>query len=857
MENVKLVDLEKLEWPVLLETLAAFSQTDDGQTLCIELQPNLVRSEIETRWANTASLKEILRQGYRPPIGELPPMRRIFRALGLGQVLGGVELRQVLQLLQAIQKVHGFCVNFSARSDLLARLKNQIYPIPKLMSAIDRAISPDGSLMDDASPELATIRRKKISLAKKIEEQIKKVLRESSIEQYLQDDFFTVRNERYVVPIRLDGRGRVPGTIVDTSDSGQTLFVEPVSVAPLNAEWLENQLAEKLEILRIFKNLSGMAATELDTLRTDYDEIVQLDFLTAQAGLAIQLDANPVGISNTPVLDLRAARHPLIRKSQAGAVPASEDSAQPPSLTRMQNSAIPNDIELGEGQCCLIISGPNAGGKTVVLKTVGLLHLMAKAGLLLPADKTSNIYLFNRIFLELGDAQNLAANLSTFSGHVLGLKPILEEAGPEDLALLDELAVGTEPQTGSALAQAVLESLAKRGTFTLATTHYDSLKGLASVDTGKGLSRTPFRNGSMEYAIKTMRPTYRLVLDVPGQSYGLEVASQTGLPASVIERARDLRGSSASTLEHAVNQLLLAREETEQIRGDLRQKELAAEEAKARFEQERLALEEARREASRKAARNHEEELEEMRKSVRDLQDQLKAALKALRKADTADFQPAMEAAAAVSSATGEQMRKLDQKTREMAARVREGEVLPGRPLAEGERLSEEQKVFVVPLRKEGIVLRPNESDQKPAEIQVGLVRLRVPAHDLRVYEPTSSGGSKGAKINSKAKESSASRPRPVNPPPEIPNLVLQTPTNTLDVRGHDADSAIDKTLTFIDKALLRGESAVVVVHGHGTDKLKNAIRKALRGDCPYNIAFRAGGTQEGGDGVTIIALKG
>ena len=854
---MKQVELEKLEWPVLLETLAAFSQTDDGQTLCLELQPDLERAEIEGRWNDVSSLKEIVRQGYRAPIGDLPPMRRIFRALGLGQILGGVELRQVLQLLQATQKVHGFCVNFAAKSSTLARLKNQIYPVPKLMTAIDQAVSPDGTLLDDASPELASIRRKKISLAKRIEEQIKKVLREASVEQYLQDDFFTVRNERYVVPIRLDGRGRVPGTIIDTSDSGQTLFLEPTSVAPLNGEWLENQLAEKLEILRIFKTLSGLAATELDTMRVDYDELVQLDFMTAQAGLAIQLDANPVELADEPVLDLRAARHPLIRKapelpagqeSSDGIEPAGE--AAPVPLTRMKNTAVPNAVSLSGAQSCLVISGPNAGGKTVVLKTVGILHLMAKAGLLVPADRASRMFLFDKIFLELGDAQNLAASLSTFSGHVLGLKPILDKAGPRDLALLDELAVGTEPQTGSALAQAVLEVLATRGTTTLATTHYDSLKGLASVDSHQGAGK--FRNGSMEYSIKTMRPTYKLILDVPGQSYGLEVASQIGLPASVIERAKALRGTSASTLEHAVNQLLAAREETESMRGELRRKELAAEEALARVESERKALEEARREAARKAARNQEDEIEAMRESVRELQDQLKAALKALRKAESGNVQQAIETAAGIAIASGEKMRQFDQKTRDIIGRGREGEVLPGRVMHPGETLRTGQKVFVVPLRKEGQILRPAEGETAPAEVQVGLVKLRVPAHDLRLLEDSG-----GAARGNAAPPPKSRGMNPLNPPPEIPALVLQTPTNTLDLRGMDAETAMSKTLDFIDKALLRGEGAIVIVHGHGTDRLKNAIRRSLRGDCPYNISFRPGEAQEGGDGVTIVALKG
>ncbi len=859
--SLKPVDFEKLEWPLLVETLAAFSQTDDGQTLCLELQPNLERQEIERRWADASSIKEIVRHGYRAPIGDLPPMRRIFKALGLGQILGGIELRQVLQLLHAIQRVHGFCVNFASKSETLARLKNQIYPVPKLMTAIEKAIGPDGLLLDDASPELASIRRKKVTMAKRIEDQIKKVLREASVEQYLQDDFFTVRNERYVVPIRLDGRGRVSGTIIDTSDSGQTLFLEPSSVAPLNAEWLENQLAEKLEILRIFRVLSGQAATELDTLRIDYEELVQLDFLTAQAGLAIQLDANPVELSDTPLIDLRSARHPLIRKPLEQPTSEASGSNEPSSeagiisLTKMKNTAIPNTVTLTGEQRCLIISGPNAGGKTVVLKTVGILHLMAKAGLLIPAERTSRLYLFHNIFLELGDAQNLAANLSTFSGHVFGLKPIIEKAGSEDLALLDELAVGTEPQTGSALAQAVLETLATRRTMTLATTHYDSLKGLAASEKGQEKGTGKFRNGSMEYLLKTMRPTYKLILDVPGQSYGLEVASQIGLPASVIERAKELRGTSASTMENAVNQLLVAREETESIRVGLRQKELEVEEASARLEVERKALEEARREAARKAAQNQEVELDEMRLSMRGLQDQLKAALKALRQAETGDIPEAVAFAATLATSSTDKMRQFDQKSREILARGREGEALPGRIITAGEILRTGQRVFVVPLRKEGQILRPAEGDNAPAEIQIGLVKLRVPAHDLRIMPESTPSDPK--KVTNRGKPPPAVKLSPLNPPPEIPPLVLQSSTNTLDLRGQDADTAVTKTLDFIDHALLRGEGALVIVHGHGTDRLKNAIRKCLRSDCPYNIAFRAGESTEGGDGVTIIALKG
>ncbi|RZA10139.1 MAG: endonuclease MutS2, partial [Proteobacteria bacterium] len=336
---------------------------------------------------------------------------------------------------------------------------------------------------------------------------IRQLLTDQDVEAYVQDKIFTIRSDRYVVPMRVDGRGRVKGSIYDTSASGQTLYMELSEVRPMNDALLELESSEKLEILRIFKELSAQIAAELDTIDNNYKQLVELDILTAEAGLAVKLDAGPASIRDTPGLSFLRARHPILEMRQGF-------------------KTVANNVGLEDGQLSLIVSGPNAGGKTVVLKTVGLLHLMVKARLLLPLDEKSEVFLFENIFVEIGDAQNLSANLSTFSGHLMGLKPVLQEAGPDDLILLDELAVGTEPHTGSAIGQAVLEELANRKATAIVTTHFDNLKSLAIND-------KRFRNGSMEFSTKNLQPTYRLVLDIPGQSYGIEVAEQIGLPKHV------------------------------------------------------------------------------------------------------------------------------------------------------------------------------------------------------------------------------------------------------------------------------------------------------------------------------------
>ncbi len=696
--------LDKLEWPLLLGILADLSQTEDGRVRALELEPCLDQAAIAARWSAVEPLKILAAKGLKAQIGNLQPLGNVLRAAAKGQMLDGTSLRGVAELLESTRRIFAFAAAHEALCSTLRRCKARILTMPHLLSAINKAIGLDGELLDDASEELMRIRRSKIQLRHRIEEALVKLMHvDQEVAPYVQDDFFTVRSDRYVIPMTLDGRGRVKGTILDTSTSGQTLFIEPVSIAPQNAQLLDLDLEEKLEIARIFRVLSAMVEAETETLRGNYQELIELDFLTAQALLAAELEAGPVRIAATPVIDLRDARHPLLGRTTG-------------------KRSIANQISLEPEQKILIISGPNAGGKTVVLKTVGLLHLMARAGLLLPASPHSQIYLFAAVHLEMGDAQNLTANLSTFSGHLTGLKPILEHSSSESLVLLDELAVGTDPETGAAIGTAILEDLASRGATGMVTTHFDALKSLAIAD-------RRFRNGSMEFSLGTLLPTYRLLLDLPGQSFGLEVAEQIGLPERILTRARELRHGQMSNLDQAVRALMEARDQAHAGANEAQREQLAAGAERLRWQQEVELLQEQRKKTAEQLAKRYETRIAELHGEFEDAVRQIKQAAKERSpQDDPAGFAGKRRAAEGV-------LRQMGQVASELQRGYDIEGKLPGQA-ANREALVPNAPVFILPLKKAGRILRVGSGNDQTVEVEVGILKLRVSLHDVRLLSP-------------------------------------------------------------------------------------------------------------------------
>jgi DNA mismatch repair protein MutS2 len=817
--------LEKLAWPILVQQLAEFCQSEEAGNKARQLQPNLRSEAASARWHLLAPLKELVILGYRAPIGQLSPFGQVFKAATVGQMLDGQELRSILGLVLAVERVFSFVCDFSSRCVTLEGFRERLYPLPKLSAAIARAIDADGSLFDDASQELAQIRRNKRGLRKKIEEDLHRLITGNEFEQYLQDDFFTVRSERYVVPIRLDGRGRIKGSILDTSASGQTLYIEPAQIASQNEQLQELDIAEKLEIIRIFRELSSMVAKEVVVLKRNHEELIELDLLSAQAEIACRQGAGMVKIAKVPGVDLRAVRHPLILRADG-------------------NLAVENDISVCNDRKILVISGPNAGGKTVVLETVGIVHLMAKAGLLIPADPASSIYFFDNILLEMGDAQNLAENLSTFSGHVLGLKRILERVCERDLVLLDELAVGTEPLTGAAIAQAILESLADKKAVTFATTHYDNLKGLA-------VSDPRFRNGSMEFSLRSLKPTYKLILDLPGQSYGLEVAEEMGLDAKIIERAKSLRGETATSLDRAVSDLMLAREDSLETKKTLDRQILDAQTEKDRWQREVEALNRTRQKAALVLSERYEEELSQLRGQFNELVREIRKTAKEVAR-NSGDTE-AQEELSKQRQAAEKTMSSFVDVLGKLKNEYADSKELPGNPL-DFDALRDGDKVYIISINKEGTVSKKGHQKSDPVEVAIGLLKMRVACLDLRAM-----GRQKQSVVSTKSLTPPSIK-RGLVPDnshaPQITELVIQTPRNTCDLRGLDLDDAINRMWNSVDAAVLRGDSALVVVHGHGTDRLKTGIRAALLDKPLYEISFRPGNSHEGGDGITVVFLR-
>ena len=796
--------LEKLEWPALLREVSDRSQTEQGKLRLESLRPDLSKDQVRNRWNDLIPLKKLCEQNYFPPIGFIPELKGIFRGLAIAQILEGIHLKNIATLLKSTKFVHGFATDFSLKAPMLARWRSELYPLPKLLQDIERAITPEGDIYDEASKELDQIRRHKRHLMQRILDKIKAQLAQNDASQYLQDDFFTIRNDKYVIPIRIDGRGRVEGQIVDVSASGQTLFIEPPSVVAFNQQLADIELSERLEIIRILKELSDFASKELDHLKANMALLVELDVLTAQARIAAEWKCEAVVLADEPGIKLYGARHPLLK----------------PTL----GTVVANDILLNQDQSLLVISGPNAGGKTVTLKTTGLIHVMAKAGFLLPVESHSEIFLFDHIFLEMGDGQSLSANLSTFSSHLAGLKPILENCKRHDLVLLDEIAVGTEPNAGAAIAQAIVEELLSRRSTAIVTTHYERLKTLA-------LNDKRLRNGSMEYALQKYTPTYKLILDVPGQSYGLELAQQIGLPTSVISRAKELRGENVNQMEFAISELLIAKTNADQIKKEFELRMFEAEAVKARWDQEVQLIQEARKQSVDKVTELYGSELEKHRSRVEQATLDLKQA--------------AREAGNTTHGVLEKSFAKhalLDFK--EALSATPDTKDLPGLPVSPGS-LCVGDKVFVIPLGKGGNIIKISDSQKEIFEILVGIVKVRASLDELRLIQKLSPPKPKEM-TKGKAKEASGTESR----------LVFQTASNTCNLRGLSGDDAVARSLKFIDNLVLKGEEAAVLVHGLGTSAVKNALRKELEGSCAYNIHFRPGFPEEGGDAVTIVFIR-
>jgi DNA mismatch repair protein MutS2 len=705
-------------------------------------------------------------------------------------MLTGEELLGLRSTLGAIHETSRFLLSRVEEAPLLAEWANRLLDHSDLEAKIDAALEADGEVRDSASADLAVARRESRQIAGDVQRRIASCLQDPNIVEALSDSFFTIRNDRYVLPVRADARGRISGIVHDASATGTTLFVEPQAVVDLNNRLKQAELTIERETRRVLRALTRRAAQARETIESNLEILEIIDLAFARGELSREMEAVEPVLGEDGVYLLHQLRHPLL----------------PPA------EAVPNDLRLGESFTVLVLSGPNAGGKTVTMKALGLAALFARAGLHVPAAPGAKVDAVESILADIGDEQDIRESLSTFSAHMANLSGIVESAGERSLVALDEVGVGTDPGEGAALGQAVLEALAEAKARVVATTHYNLLKEMAAVD-------SRFANASVEFDSETLAPTYRLTMGTPGASSATAVAARMGMRHDILERANALLEREDRRLDRMLAELATSRLTLEREVGSAAR---LREESEAARNQYRSKLErlQARRD------KLFEEMRGDLDRSFRDAHAQVASVIRDLQRGGRA--QDAAHAR--------ERLITLEEKARaaEAALRGDEEEPEPAAPV-DWTRTKPGDPVLVPGGRRGTLRSLPDRRGR--VSVQIGNAKLELPAD--RIAAPS-------AEVTKRRE----------------PRVAVQTVprkaaggANRCDLRGLRVDEALDRVAAALDDAATSGTNRLVIVHGLGTGALRKAIHQHLR-DSPYVTRFEAADPREGGDGVTLALLE-
>jgi len=781
-----------IEWDAVRALLAREARTPMGRERALAAEPFVDVAAVRAALEDTTQARRALRATGPPPLDDLPDIRPFLtRCRVAGAALEGPELVEILTVVDADPRLRAWGERVRVGAPALAARTAALPPLRDLGDRLRAALTEDGGLRDEASPRLRALRRELRERRRRLVGELERRLAGPDADRLFADRYVTVRHGRYVLPVRAEARTRVRGIVHDRSQSGQTLFVEPADVVDANNELVQLAREEAAEAARILAALTAAVRARLDALEALVATVAELDWIAARARLAERMAATAPRVDAEGPVRLRAARHPLLVAQQW------EDPTRP---------VVPVDLDLTPERPVLVVTGPNAGGKTIALTTLALHVLMAQTGCHLPAAEGSQVPVFAAVHAIIGDDQSVAANLSTFSAFVTRVREILARADRRALVLLDELGAGTDPDEGAALAQALLEALAERGALVMATTHLEPLKVFAA-------THPLARNASVEFDTTHLAPTYRLVYDRPGPSYALTIAARLGLPPAVVARAQAHRTAHAARLAELLEGLdARARAERERLLAlERREQELAARLAAARAAE--LAAEARAREVVEQARREASTLLAEVRRAV---------------------------------AAEWERLRRSERSRRDLAeARRRLAEaaraVTPGPPAP----ASEEQAALVpgVPVVAEHLGLQGRLVDVAggTATVQAGRVTVRLPLSALRP------AGAQAGTPPAPTGRRGAHRPEPgPHPARAVPGELL--------LLGRTTDEARTLVEQYLDDAFLAGLPAVRLVHGKGTGALRKAVRDLLATH-PLVASFRDGEPAEGGTGATVAAL--
>lgn len=788
--------LIKLELPAVLDRLAEYASFSAGRQRVLALAPVGELEEVRRRQQETDQARKLLDLKSDLTLGGVHDLMPLVENALRGARLLPPDLLDVRDTLRQSQLLRRSLLGFEARFPLLAQIGRRLASCPQLIEEIDRCISERGDVLDRASAELGRIRSELGVAHSRLMDRLNRILSNTQYASFLQEAYITQRDGRYVIPVKTDARGRVPGLVHDQSASGATSFVEPLAVVDLNNEYRELQMAEQREIDRILLALSGLVADAAGEIGQTVDALAELDMVLAQAKYAdVTRSTMPEMVAFSPphkqdeighpgsTIDLRQARHPLLDPRQV----------------------VPIDIHLGEDYFMLLITGPNTGGKTVSLKTVGLMALMAQCGLHLPVGEGSRLSVFEHICADIGDEQSIEQSLSTFSSHMSHIIHILDTADDRSLVLLDELGAGTDPVEGAALAQSLLTHLRQRRITTIATTHYAELKMYAVETPG-------VVNASVEFDVETLSPTYHLSIGLPGQSNAFAIAERLGLPTPIVRRARSLVSSSHLDAERFLAQIKESQSQTALAQADIERTRAESLQATNELRARLAGIDREREVILRQAHEVAAQELEAVRKELRAVQRRL-AAMSAAR-GDLSD----LESRLAAIDVQVESVAPID---------------LPSLPQDDGAGTVEVgDAVWVADLNTMGQVLAL-EGDT--AEVQVGAFRVRTRLSSLELRHKA-------------AHQPAPSEERISMPPAPAPSIELS-------LRGQRVEDALANLEKYLDEAYRAQMPFVRIVHGKGTGTLRKAVHEYLRGH-PLVSSFRIGGEGEGDTGVTIVKFN-
>lgn len=775
-----------LELDKILHMLSEETSIEEAGEMALAVEPQYSLDKVEQLLQQTEDAHMLIGRFGAPSFGGISNVANPLRRAEAGGCLNTSELLSIARALRVIKGVrdwHGHCAGVSTSLDGYFRV---LYTNPNLSDRITSCIIGADEISDSASQELGEIRRKMRIAASKAREVLDKIIHSSTYQKYLQEAIITQRDGRYVVPVKQEFRSQVAGLVHDTSSSGSTVFIEPMGVVNANNDIRVLKGEEEKEIERILFELSGLCAGCATDIIDSYKTLVELNLIFAKAHLAYKMKAVRPVMNDSGIVELKAARHPLIPKDRV----------------------VPTDIRLGDDFDTLVITGPNTGGKTVCLKTLGLLTLMAMCGMMVPASDNSRLSVFRRVLVDIGDEQSIEQSLSTFSAHITNIIGILKLCNRSTLAVIDELGAGTDPVEGAALAVAILEKLRERGAKIAATTHYSELKEFA-------LKTEGVENGCCEFDVTTLRPTYKLLIGVPGKSNAFAISKRLGMEDDVIDRARTLTSSESRQFENVVESLEVSRKELSDELERARQATLAAQQKQAEAEK---ALERAKADAKREVdmAKHRAQELAaKTRAQAYAIIDELEQAKK--EKRYEAEQKQKLKAGMKALEETADPVKESEQ-----------GDYKLPRALKVGDN------VLIFDIDKKAVVLEKPEKDS--VLVQAGIIKTRVKLDNLRLLEADK------VKLPQRRERT-------------VTKDVKSLAKTEIDVRGQTAEEAVMSVDSAIDSCVLSNIHTLTVIHGKGTGVLRSRIQQYLRHHKAVK-SFRLGTFGEGESGVTIVELK-